>query len=185
MEKRGEYIVEKLKELDYNKANELVKVAFSNAEHSDHDEHNLIQRLRGEELYNNDFEIVVKDKNDNNKIVGYALLSEIKICKNESTPPFKAVCLAPIAVLPSHQKQGIGKLLMKEIEEIATKYRYPAISILGSPNYYSKFGYVPSSNFNINATFDVPKEYYMIKPLFDNSLSNIEGLVYYQKSFGI
>ncbi|KAN0039099.1 hypothetical protein ACTA71_001293 [Dictyostelium dimigraforme] len=200
----NKFKIEKLNNLDFKEAKELVEITFRSVEHSSKDEHILIEKLRNEKQYKNDFEIIVKDKENNNKIVGYALLSEITIIDNEEKEENKndnndenqkeinyknklvGLCLAPIAVLPEYQKQGIGKLLMQEIECIAIKYKYPAISILGSPSYYSKFGYVPSKeNYDIKASFDVPSEYYLIKPLFQNSLNNIKGTIHYQESFGL
>lgn len=173
-------IIENVMQKDYEKIKEVEKRAFSNVEHSGGDEHNLVERLRKEMQYHPEFEIVAKTLDG--EIIGHAMLSEIKIIQDDGEVTI-ALALAPIAVLPEYQSNGIGSRMIDYLQEEAKAANYVAISIAGDPNYYCRFGYVPASEFGIRAGFDIPDKYYMIKPLFENSLEQISGVIEYQKAF--
>ena len=59
------------------------------------------------------------------------------------------------------------------------------MSILGDPNYYSKFGYIRASEFEISPSYEVPDEVFRIKTLFPNSLNSVHGILKYSKVFEI
>jgi putative acetyltransferase len=52
-----------------------------------------------------------------------------------------AVCLAPIAVDPLHQKAGIGGKLIEEGHSIAREKGYALSFLIGHAEYYPRFGY--------------------------------------------
>ena len=94
---------------DYVEVYNVVKKAFETAEHSDGNEQDLVEALRKSTSFIPELSLVaVVD----NKIVGYILFTKIKIGKNEE------LALAPLAVLPEYQRQGIGKELIKKLVEI-------------------------------------------------------------------
>ena len=97
---------------------------------------------------------------------------------------YKELALAPLAVLPEYQKQGIGKKLIEEGHKIAKKLGYHFSVVLGSENYYPKMGYVPAIQFEIKSPFDVPNENFMAIKLNDFD-KEIIGTVEYAKEFGI
>ncbi|WP_429970756.1 GNAT family N-acetyltransferase [Fructilactobacillus sp. Tb1] len=160
---------------DYKSIDKVIYEAFLNSEHGYNNENDLVHNLRKEEDYNNYFEIVAE--NYNNDIVGHAMLSTINISDH------LGMALAPISVMPDYQNNGIGSLLMNEIEQRATKKDVQFISILGDPNYYGRFGYLSASKYRISAPFEVEDKYFMIKPLFENGLKNVTGTVEYNQSF--
>ena len=112
------------------------------------------------------------------KIVGYILFTKIKIGKSTE------LALAPLAVLPEYQRQGIGKKLIKEGHKIAKKLGYHFSVVLGSEKYYPKSGYVPASRYGIKAPFEVADENFMAIKLNDTD-KEIVGTVEYAKEFGI
>ena len=89
-----------------------------------------------------------------------------------------------MAVLPEFQKQGIGKKLIQKGHEIAKKLGYSYIVVLGSENYYPKFGYIPAINYNIKPPFDVPSKNFMAIKLTEEK-EKISGIVEYAKEFEI
>ena len=93
------------------------------------------------------------------------------------------MALAPLGVLPKYQKKGIGSKLIKEGHIIAKKLGYHYSVVLGSNEYYSKFGYIPAIEYGIKAPFDVQSENFMAIKLNDTS-EDVQG-VEYAKEFGI
>ena len=93
------------------------------------------------------------------------------------------MALAPMAVLPDHQRKGVGADLisvgLKELMRLGTD----AVVVLGHPDYYPKQGFVQASRFNISCEFDAPDEAYMIKELFPGALKGTEGVIEYPAAF--
>ena len=160
---------------DYEQVYNVVKTAFENAEHSDGNEQDLVNDLRKSDSFIPELSLVaVKD----NKIVGHILFTKIKIGKYEE------LALAPLAVLPKYQRQGIGKKLIKTGHKIAKELGYNYSIVLGSEKYYPKFGYISAIEYGIKAPFEVPNENFMAIKLKDTEVE-IKGTVQYAKEFGI
>lgn len=160
---------------DYEAVYNVIKTAFETAEHSDGNEQDLVVVLRKSNNFIPKLSLVAID---NDKIVGYILFTKIKIGESEE------LALAPLGVLPEYQRQGIGSKLITEGHRIAKKLGYHYSIVLGSENYYPKFGYVPAIEYGIEAPFDVPSKNFMAIKLND-SKEKIKGIVHYAKEFGI
>ena len=63
---------------------------------------------------------------ENDKIIGHILLTKIMIGSNVE------LALAPLSVLPDHQKRGIGSALINEGHRIAKTLGYSYFVVLGS-----------------------------------------------------
>ena len=59
--------------------------------------------------------------------------------------------LGPIGVVPRLQRHGIGSALMNETVARANAAGERGIALLGSPDYYSRFGFVPSTSLGVAA----------------------------------
>ncbi|WP_306666837.1 MULTISPECIES: GNAT family N-acetyltransferase [unclassified Romboutsia] len=94
-----------------------------------------------------------------------------------------SLALAPLSVHPDFQKMGVGRLLIKETFKIAKELGYESIFVLGSEKYYPRFGFEKSTNFGINAPFEVPSENYMAIELIKGALENVSGDIVYAKEF--
>ena len=160
---------------DYEEIYNVVKTAFETAEHSDGNEQDLVVALRNSDSFIPELSLVaIKD----NKIVGHILFTKIKIGNHEE------LALAPLAVLPEYQKQGIGSKLIQQGHKIAKELGYHYSIVLGSETYYPKFGYVPAIQYGIKAPFEVSNENFMAIKLNDTD-AEIKGSVQYAKEFGI
>ncbi|MEI9980610.1 MAG: N-acetyltransferase [Edaphobacter sp.] len=71
---------------------------------------------------------------EDGQIVGHVLLSRMDA-------PFPALALAPISVLPTRQRSGIGSALIERAVNSARSKGWAAIFVLGDPNYYERFGF--------------------------------------------
>ncbi len=158
---------------DFDSIHRMIQESFATAEHADGDEQELVVRLRGSQAYVPKLALVAEMEGE---IVGHVLFTEIKI--GGSTQ----LALAPLAVRNINQKQGIGGALILAGHKIAKDMGYNYCVVLGSDQYYPKFGYKPAAQFGISAPFPVPEQHFMAIDLQGNS-PKIEGVVEYAKEF--
>jgi putative acetyltransferase len=71
---------------------------------------------------------------ENGEIVGHVLLSRM-------SAPFPALALAPVSVVPTRQRCGIGSALITRAVIRARSEGWAAIFVLGDPNYYERFDF--------------------------------------------
>lgn len=160
---------------DYKKIYNVIKTAFASAEHRDGNEQDLVNDLRKGENFIPELSLVATIEDE---IVGHILFTKIKIGDSEE------LTLAPLAVLPEYQKQGIGGKLIIEGHKIVKKLGYHYCVVLGSENYYPRFGYVPTIKYGIKAPFEVQSKNFMAIKL-NSDEKKIEGIVEYAKEFKI
>ncbi|MAS14266.1 MAG: GNAT family N-acetyltransferase [Nitratireductor sp.] len=72
-------------------------------------------------------------------LCGHVLFSRLHVVKDETR--FPAVALAPLAVSPTHQRQGIGARLVEEAHQRLITNGETLSVVLGEPVYYGRFGY--------------------------------------------
>ncbi len=159
---------------DLSELQVMIRNSFSMATHSDGNEHNLVANLFKSKSYIPELSLV---STFNKEICGYCLCTEL----NNGESGY--IALAPLAVSVEHQQKGIGSTLVNNTLKKAKELGYKAIFILGDPNYYKKFGFEDSTRFGITAPFDVPSEYYLVKELEKNCLTNYTGEINYAPEF--
>ncbi|WP_274475815.1 GNAT family N-acetyltransferase [Mangrovimonas aestuarii] len=170
--------IRKEKLTDFKAVNALIKKAFENDPHSEHNEHLIVKRLRLTKTFIPDFSIVAEYEG---KPVGYILLTQIIIKgKKKKTT---SLALAPVAVSPEFQNKGIGTQLINYAHSKAKEQGFESIVVIGHENYYPKFGYLKASSFGINFPFEAPDENCMAIELTPDSLKSAAGLVEYPKAF--
>lgn len=160
---------------DYSTIRQLVEVAFLHAEHTDHDEQNLVERLRLTSDYIPELALVAEL---DGRIVGYILFSKVRV--GETT----ALCLAPVAVLPDCQSKGVGSALIRAGHNIAAELGYTHCILVGHETYYPRFGYVPAQSIGLQCTFPVPEANFMVYGL-NGIPQRLEGIVRFSPAFGL
>lgn len=58
----------------------------------------------------------------------------------------RVAAVAPLCVVPSRQRQGVGTGLMNELIRRAEAQHWPAVVLLGDPRYYARFGFEPAGH---------------------------------------
>ncbi len=116
------------------------------------------------------------------KIVGHILFTKIKI-KDDHGNAHDSLALAPMAVRPGFQNQGIGGQLIRFGLEQAKALGHASVIVLGHEHYYPKFGFVPAEKWSIKAPFEVPSSAFMGVELEEGALKNVSGVVEYSKAF--
>jgi len=120
-------------ETDLESILKVIETAFSDEENKVI--MNLVQGLHQETTSPSIKSLVVEDEN---QILGYVSYSPIFLKSDSSISGY---ILAPLAVSPEHQKQGIGSNLIKSGIDILTKDGAGVLLVYGDPNYYGRFGF--------------------------------------------
>lgn len=90
--------------------------------------------------------------------------------------------LAPMAVLPAHQRTGIGTALVREGLVACRRAGGDAVVVLGHPDYYPRFGF--ASVAALVSEYDVPPEAFMALALTPRALEGVAGVARYHAAFG-
>jgi putative acetyltransferase len=122
---------------------------------------------------------LVAVENDD-RILGHILFSELPI--ETGGEPLRAAALAPLAVLPERQRQGIGSSLIRAGLEACRERGVAAAVVLGDPEYYLRFGFSPEAARNLRAPFSGPA--FMALELNPGCLEGVTGPVHYAEAFG-
>jgi predicted N-acetyltransferase YhbS len=163
---------------DFPKVFALIEAAFKEEEYSDHQEQFLVERLRNSDAFVPELSLVAEHEGE---IVGHILLTKIAILNGDHFWP--SLALAPVSVLPSFQRRGIGRMLILEAHKIAAQLGFESVVLLGHADYYPRFGYRPTQDFGIQLPFEAPAENCMILELQPNALAGVKGMVKYPAAF--
>jgi len=164
--------IRKEEERDYKKVYEVNRLAFQQENES-----KLIEKIRKGNNFVPDLSLVAKIDDE---IVGHILFSRIKIVGDSI---FESLALAPMAVIPEFQKQGIGAELIKKGIDKAKELGFDSIIVLGHKEYYPKFGFKRASNWSIECPFEVPDEAFMAIELTEKAFEDKAGTVRYPDEF--
>jgi putative acetyltransferase len=94
--------------------------------------------------------------------------------------------VGPLAVLPSHQRRGIGVALMEETIRIADARAEPLLLIEGNPKYYERFGFSRADAVGIEPPPEAHgPQYFMVRPLAAYDPAFRGHATYPPETFGI
>jgi len=138
----------------------------------------LVDTIRKSDGFIPELSLVV-EKND--RIVGHILFSRIQI--QSENVQLLGLALAPIAVLPEYQGQGIGSALVKRGLEECKRLGYAWIIVLGHPAYYARFGFAPELAKSLECPFGDCGDAWMALELTPGALEGVRGKVIYPPAF--
>ena len=115
----------------------------------------------------------------NGRVVGHIMFSPITV--GELT----GAALAPMAVLPEYQRQGVGSKLIEAGTQKLTDAGCPFIIVLGHADYYPRFGFKPARTLGIKCEWEVPDEAFMVLVLDREKMQGVSGLAKYRQEFSM
>ena len=115
------------------------------------------------------------------EVAGHILFSPVTL---SSDPGARIMGLAPMAVVPAKQRQGIGTALVRAGLEECRRLSFEAVIVLGHADYYPRFGFVPASRYGLTCEYDVPDDVFMVLELSPGTLEGRSGVIRYHAAFG-
>jgi putative acetyltransferase len=149
----------------------LNEAAFGSSAEAD-----LVEQLRVEGVVL--LSVVVEMQEE---IVGHALMSRMWIQTAAGT--IDAAALAPVAVSPAVQRQGIGSQVIRYALDAMQRAGERIVIVLGHPEYYPRFGFSTEHARLLESPF--PVEAYMALELAPGALQGVRGKVEYARAFGL
>jgi putative acetyltransferase len=117
---------------------------------------------------------------DGETVIGHILFSPVVLSGHED---LRILGLGPMAIAPAHQRMGVGSVLVRAGLERCRELGYGAVVVLGHPEYYPRFGFVPAARSGIRCEYEVPEEAFMLVELQQGYLVNAPGTISYHAAF--
>jgi len=114
------------------------------------------------------------------RVVGHILFTPVQVGVEPSVP---AIGLAPMAVLPEYQRQGIGSRLVRAGLDACRSGGHAVVVVVGHPTFYPRFGFITGATAGLECEYDVPADAFMVLELRPGALALTRGLVRYRPEF--
>jgi len=115
---------------------------------------------------------------EKDQLVGHILYTKA-VLKGTDTP-VSIRLLAPLAVLPEAQAQGVGRKLIEEGLDHLREAGVDLVFVLGHPDYYPRCGFMPAGVLGFEAPYPIPEEHagaWMVQALKDSVIGRVKGKV--------
>ena len=115
---------------------------------------------------------------NDNQAIAHILFTTARI--NPSKDSTSAVILAPLAVIPESQSQGIGGKLIKSGLRLLTESGVDLVFVLGHPDYYPRHGFSPAGVQGFEAPYSIPEDHadaWMVQELHPGVIGSVSGKV--------
>jgi putative acetyltransferase len=115
---------------------------------------------------------------EDDKTIGHILFTKANV--TQTAEPVSARILAPLAVLPDAQSREVGGQLIKEGLSQLKLLEVELVFVLGHPEYYPRFGFIPAVAQGYEAPYHIPEEHagaWMVHELCPGVIGRVKGKV--------
>jgi putative acetyltransferase len=137
----------------------------------------LVSALRESTTYNRELSQVAELSG---RIVGHVLLTRVPLRKEGEEK--HVLALGPMSVVPSQSHRGIGSELINASITLAKDKGYGAIVVLGHPEYYKRFGFIPARDLRVSCNLPAPEDALTVMEIVEGNLAG-GGHVEYPEPF--
>ena len=139
-------------------------------------EADLVERLR--RAATDSLSLVAEDDG----VVGHILFTPVVV--ESAGRQVVGMGLAPMAVLPDRQRQGIGSQLVRRGLDIVRERGCPFVVVVGHPEYYPRFGFEPASRQGLASQWEgVPDAAFMVLVQDAQAMAGVSGVAKYREEF--
>jgi putative acetyltransferase len=117
---------------------------------------------------------------DNGALVGHIMFTPVCLSGHSA---LTIMGLAPLAVAPEHQRNGVGSALVRAGLDQCAQLGFGAVVVLGHPDYYHRFGFSSSAGFGIGCDYQVAEDAFMVVELQAGFLRGASGTIKYHAAF--
>lgn len=79
---------------------------------------------------------------EDGELVGHVLFTRAWLERDDGRPGLPLLLVAPLAVVPAAQREGVGTTLVEAAITLARESGEIAMLVFGDPRYYGRFGFV-------------------------------------------
>jgi putative acetyltransferase len=115
------------------------------------------------------------------EVVGHILFTRVTI--KDVAASSSALGLGPMAVLPAHQRRGVGSALVRAGLRDCLELSEPVVVVLGHPSFYPRFGFRPAAEHGLRYRSSEYDDAFMVAELRPGALGRRRGLVEYLPPF--
>jgi putative acetyltransferase len=166
-------IIRPEKTKDFTAIRKINELAFGQRGEAD-----LIEALRKSDSFIPELSLVAVQKGE---VIGHILFSLIVIKSKKQT--LSALALAPMAIHPDFQNKGVGSKLIYQGLEDCKRLGHKIVVVIGHPEYYPRFGFLPARDKGLDVAFPVPDEAFMVLELVPGALDITQGEIIYPPAF--
>jgi putative acetyltransferase len=158
---------------DYTAIRHVVDEAFGDTITGD-----LVEMIRATDRYVPDLSLAAVS---GGQTVGHVMSSYVDLVPGTR----RVLQVGPLAVVPSHQRRGVGSALMHETIRLADERGEPLLLIEGNPKYYGRFGFRRADEVGIEPPPEAHgPQFFMIRPLAAYDPTTTGRAVYPEETFG-
>jgi len=135
----------------------VIAAAFAGSKTRGHVETTLVDELRTCDGWIPALSVVATD--DGQRVIGHV------VCTRGQVGGESVLGLGPLSVRPDRQRQGVGLALVHTVLGAADALGEPLVALLGSPAYYRRYGFRPSSDYAITPPDPAWGDYFQVRTL--------------------
>ena len=115
---------------------------------------------------------------NDHRAVGHILFTAAQL--SEAGDKVSIRLLAPLAIVPDAQKQGIGGKLVEQGLSMLGRSGVDLVFVLGHPDYYPRLGFTPAESLGFEAPYPIPDEHsgaWMVQALRPGVIGTVIGKI--------
>lgn len=166
----NELLIREAVETDLNDVLQIERLAFGYEKEAD-----LVRELLHDPSAKPVLSLLAFQKD---RALGHILFTTAQLSGSQDSASI--VILAPLAIVPDAQKQGIGGKLIEKGLELLSKSGVDLVFVLGHPEYYPRYEFKPAGNLGFEAPYPIPDLHanaWMVQALRSGVIGTVSGKV--------
>ena len=156
---------------DYRETELVVREAFWNCYSPGCMEHYLLHVMRDSPGFVPELDFVAES---GNRIIGSVVFMKSFILGDDGSR-YEVLTMGPLAVHPSFQCRGVGRLLTGYACSSASEKGYRVILLCGDPEYYGRVGFTAAERYGIRTSENRYHAALHVRPLYENAMDGMAG----------